>query len=137
MNQLLSEDAPNEAWQQVRPVLDDALHELKAADREAVVLRFLEDRPLREVGARLGLNENAARMRVDRALDKLRGQLARRGITSTASGLTAALAIGVLTPAPAALAGTIASTALASGAVAGSTTLTLVKLMSMTTVKVS
>jgi RNA polymerase sigma factor (sigma-70 family) len=137
MNQLLSEDSPNEVWQQVRPVLDDALYELNAADREAVVLRFLEDRPLREVGARLGLNENAARMRVDRALDKLRGQLARRGITSTASGLAAALAIGVLTPAPAALAGTIVSTALASGAVAGSTTLTLVKLMSMTTVKVS
>ena len=137
MNQLLSGDSPNEVWQQVRPVLDDALHELNAADREAVVLRFLEDRPLREVGARLGLNENAARMRVDRALDKLRGQLARRGITSTASGLAAALAIGVLTPAPAALAGTIASTALASGALAGSTPLALMKLMSMTTVKVS
>jgi RNA polymerase sigma factor (sigma-70 family) len=137
MNELLSEDAPNEVWQQVRPVLDDALHELSAADREAVVLRFMEDRPLREVGARLGLNENAVRMRVDRALDKLRGQLARRGITSTASGLTAALALGVLTPAPAALAGTIASTVLAGGAVAGSSTLTLMKLMSMTTVKVS
>src|SRR5512137_2703111 len=137
MNQLLSADSPSEAWQQVRPVLDDALHGLNAADREAVVLRFLEDRPLREVGARLGLNENAARMRVDRALDKLRGQLARRGITSTASGLAAALAIGALTPAPAALAGTIASTVLASGAIAGSTTLTLVKLMSMTPVKVS
>ena len=137
MNQLLSEDSPNEVWQQVRPVLDDALHELNAADREAVVLRFMEDRPLREVGARLGLNENAARMRVDRALDKLRGQLARRGITSTASGLATALAIGVLTPAPAALAATIASTALASGALAGSTTLALMKFMSMTTVKVS
>jgi hypothetical protein len=58
MNQLLSEAAPNEAWQQVRPVLDDALHELNAADREAVVLRFLEDRSLREVGARLGLKPN-------------------------------------------------------------------------------
>jgi hypothetical protein len=137
MNQLLSEDAPNEVWQQVRPVLDDALHELNAADREAVVLRFMEDRPLREVGARLGLNENAARMRVDRALDKLRGQLARRGITSTASGLATALAIGALIPAPAALAGTIASTALASGVAVSSTTLTLMKLMSMTTVKVS
>ena len=137
MNQLLSGDSPNEVWQQVRPLLDDALHELNAADRDAVVLRFMEDRPLREVGARLGLNENAARMRVDRALDKLRGRLARRGITSTASGLAGALAVGVLTLAPAALAGTIASAALASGAVAGSTTLTLMKLMSMTTVKVS
>ena len=137
MNELLSDDSPNEAWQRIQPVLDDALHELKEADREALVLRFLEDRPLREVGTRLGLKENAARMRVDRALDKLRGLLARRGITSTASGLAAALAIGVVTPAPAALAATIASTALASGAAAGSTTLTLMKLMSMTTVKVS
>jgi RNA polymerase sigma factor (sigma-70 family) len=136
MNELLAEDSPNEVWQRIRPVLDDALHELKEADREALVLRFLEERPLSEVGARLGLNENAARMRVDRALDKLRGLLARRGITSTTSGLAAALAIGVLTPAPAALGATIASTALASGAAAGSATLTLMKLMSINQVKV-
>jgi RNA polymerase sigma factor (sigma-70 family) len=134
MNEVPSEDSPNEAWQRIRPVLDDALHELKEADREALVLRFLEDRTLREVGARLGLNENAARMRVDRALEKLRGLLARRGITSTASGLVAALALGVLTPAPAALAVTIAGTALASGAAAGSTILTLMKFMSITKV---
>jgi len=136
MNELLSEDSPNEAWQRVRPVLDDALHELKEADRAVVVLRFLEDRTLGEVGARLGLTENAARMRADRALEKLRGLLARRGITSTASSLAGALAIGVVTPAPASLAASIASTALASGAVAGSTTLTLMKLMSMTQVQV-
>jgi RNA polymerase sigma factor (sigma-70 family) len=132
MNGLLSEDSPNEVWQRMRPVLDDALHDLNEADREAVVLRFLEDRPLREVGARLGLKENAARMRVDRALEKLRGLLARRGITSTTSGVAAAMAIGVVTPAPTTLAATIASTALASGAVAGSTALTLMKLMSVT-----
>ncbi len=137
MNELLSDDSPSEAWQRVRPVLDDALHELKEADRAVVVLRFLEDRTLREVGERMGLTEDAARMRVGRALDKLRGLLARRGITSTASGLTAALAIGVVTPAPAALEATIASTALASGAAAGSTTLTLMKLMSITKVQVS
>jgi RNA polymerase sigma factor (sigma-70 family) len=136
MNELLSEDSPNEVWRQIRPVLDDALHELKEADRAVLVLRFLEDRPLREVGERLGLTENAARMRADRALEKLRGLLARRGITSTGSGLAAALAIGVLTPAPSALAATIASTALASGFVAGSTTLTLMKLMSITKLKI-
>ena len=135
MNELLTGDSPNEIWQRIRPVLDDALHELKEADREAVVLRYLEDRALREVGARLGLTENAARMRVDRALEKLRGLLARRGVTSTASGLVAALAIGVPTPAPAALAATIAGTALASGAAAGSTTLTLLKTMSLFKVK--
>ena len=136
MNELLSEDSPNEAWQRVRPVLDDALHELKEADRAVVVLRFLEDRTLGEVGARLGLTENAARMRADRALEKLRGLLARRGITSTASSLGAALAIGVVTPAPAALAATITSTALASGAAAGATTLTLMEFMSIPKVQI-
>ncbi len=137
MNELLAEDSPNEVWQRIRPVLDDALHELKEADRAVVVLRFLEDRTLGEVGARLGLSENAARMRVDRALEKLRGLLERRGITSTASGLAAAFAIGAVTPAPASLAASIAGAALASGtvAVAGSTTLTLIKLMSITKIK--
>jgi len=136
MNELLSDDSAQQTWQQIRPVLDDALHELKESDREAVVLRFLEDRPLREVGVRLGINENAARMRVDRALEKLRGLLSRRGITSTVSGLTAALALGVLTQAPETLAATIVSTALASGAMAGSTTFSVMKLMSLTKVSV-
>ncbi len=134
MNELPSVDAAGQAWQTIRPVLDDALHELKEGDRQALVLRFLEDKPLREVGVRLGLNENAARMRVDRALEKLRLSLSRRGITSTASGLAAALAVGVLTPAPAALVATITTAALAGGVAAGSTALTLLKTMSITKV---
>ena len=135
MNELLAEDSPNEVWQRIGPVLDDALHQLRETDRAALVLRFLEARSLSEVGVRLGLNENAARMRVDRALDKLRGLLARRGITSTASGLAAAMAAGVLIPAPATLAATVAGTALAGGAVAGSTLITLMELMNITAVK--
>ncbi|HTL59624.1 MAG TPA: sigma-70 family RNA polymerase sigma factor [Candidatus Limnocylindrales bacterium] len=129
MNELLAEEAPDQVWQQVRPVLDDALHQLHEAERTALVLRFLENRSLREVGIALGLKENAARMRVDRALDKLRELLARRGITSTVAGLAAALTLGVVTPAPEALAATIASSALAGGVAAGSTTITLIKLM--------
>ena len=137
MNELLSQNAPDQAWQEIRPVLDDALHELHEEDRAAVILRVLENRSFRDVGAALGLQENAARMRVDRALDKLRGLLARRGITSTTvSGLTAALALGAVTPAPEALAATIASTALASGTAAGATTFTLVKFMSISKVSV-
>jgi RNA polymerase sigma factor (sigma-70 family) len=136
MNELSAEGAADQAWQQIRPVLDDALHELQESDRTAVVLRFLENRSLREVGAALGLQENAARMRVDRALEKLHGLLERRGITSTVSGLMAALALGVVTPAPEALAAAVASAAVASGAAAGSATLTLVKFMSITKVGV-
>ncbi len=60
--------ATDALWQELRPVLDDAMHELRAADRTAVVLRFFEDRSLKQVGEALGVNENAARMRVDRKL---------------------------------------------------------------------
>src|SRR5258707_2502951 len=42
MNELLSEDAPDQAWLQLRPVLDDALHEFRQAQRTAVRLRLLE-----------------------------------------------------------------------------------------------
>jgi RNA polymerase sigma factor (sigma-70 family) len=62
-------------WEKIRPALDDAMHELKETDREAVLLRYFENRQFAEVGAKLGLNENAARMRVERALEKLRAIL--------------------------------------------------------------
>jgi RNA polymerase sigma factor (sigma-70 family) len=137
MNELDSDESPEAVWQQVRPVLDDALHEMKESDRIAIVLRFLENRSLREVGEALGLQENAARMRVDRALEKLRGLLARRGITSTGAGLAGALAVGVILPAPSAFAATVASTALASSVVAGSTTLSFVQIMTLSKVQIS
>lgn len=136
MQSSLAEASPEQGWAWVRPVLDDALHQLSERDRAAVVLRLLENRPLREVGAALGLEENAARMRVERALEKLRVLLARRGITSTAASLAAAVAVGVATPAPAALGATIASAVLASGLATGSVTLNLLNFMSLTQIKV-
>jgi len=134
MNELLA-DSPDLAWERLRPVIDDVLHELNETDREVIVLRFLKNQSLRDVGAALGVQENTARMRVERALEKLRGLLAHRGITSTAGSLTAALAIGVITPAPSSLGATIAAAALASGAVTTSTSLTIIKLMTMSKAK--
>lgn len=129
MQELRNDAAPDEAWRQLRPVLDDAIHELGEDDRAVVILRFLEDLPLREVGARIGLTENAARMRADRALDKLRRLLERRGITSTEAGLAAALAFGAGITAPASLAATIVSSAVTAGA-AGSAAFGLFQFMS-------
>lgn len=106
-------------WDQVRPVIDAAIDELPETDRAAVVLRFLERRPFAEIGAALRITEDAARMRTERALDKLRSTLARRGITSTAAALGAIVAAQPLISAPAGLAVTFASTALAT---AGTTT---------------
>lgn len=136
MNEILSSDAPESAWRQVQPVIDDAMHELSETDRAAVVLRFFEERPLKEIGQTLGLTENAARMRVDRALEKLRGLLARRGVTSTASGLAAAIAAGAVVSAPAGLAAGVASGAVAVAA-CGATTVAALKLMTLTKLKVA
>jgi RNA polymerase sigma factor (sigma-70 family) len=78
-------------WDQLEPVLDEALHRLSAADRDGIVMRFFEHCSYRDIAAALGVGENAARMRVERALERLRMMLGRRGITSTAAALGAAL----------------------------------------------
>src|SRR5262249_40664878 len=130
MNKLLASDPTDELWQQVRPVLDDVMHELNEADRAAVVLRFFEGRSLKEVGLALGLTENAARMRVERALEKLQNLLSRRGVKSTASTLAAVVAAGAVTTAPSALASTVATAALAEGSLGSASASTVEKFLS-------
>jgi RNA polymerase sigma factor (sigma-70 family) len=78
-------------WADATPHLEDAIGCLSAADRDALVLRFIEDRPLRSVGAALGVSDDAAQKRISRALGKLRRQLARRGVACTAGGLALTL----------------------------------------------
>jgi TonB family protein len=100
-------------WQQVRPVLDDVIGELGEPDREAILLRFFEGRDYAGIGARLGLSDNTARMRVERALDKLRALLERRGVKSTSAALAVALGHQAVIAAPAGLAAAVAGSALA------------------------
>jgi RNA polymerase sigma factor (sigma-70 family) len=99
-------------WDRLRPVLDSAIDELSEADRAAVVLRFLEQRPFAEIGATLRVSEDAARMRTERALDKLRGALSRRGITSTCAAVGTLVSSQPLLSAPAGLAASITARAL-------------------------
>jgi RNA polymerase sigma factor (sigma-70 family) len=115
MNQLLQPE-PSLDWEQLRPLLDDAMHSLNESDRQAVLLRFFNRLPLAEVGARLAVSENTARMRVDRALDKLRGHLAKRGFTSTAAVLATMLSNHAVQSAPMGLAATVTTAAVAVGA---------------------
>ncbi len=136
MNELLATEPGDQLWQQVRPVLDDAMHELDQEDRTAVVLRFFEERSLKEVGAALGLNENAARMRIERSLEKLHGLLSRKGINSSASTLATVLVAGAALKAPSALASSVATAAMtAVPAVANSSMLTAAKLLTVTRTK--
>jgi len=121
-------------WERVRPVLDDALAELRERDREAILLRFLEGRNFAEIGARFSLSDNAARMRVDRAVEKLRSLLMRRGITSTTAALAVTLANQAVVAAPAGLAAAVTETALAGAAATGTAALAL---MSMTKLQIA
>jgi RNA polymerase sigma factor (sigma-70 family) len=86
------DSSSDELDSQLRPVLDQALTELKAEDRDALVLRFFESADLRRVGATFGISEDAAQKRIARALEKLRGVLAARGVTISSAALTAFLA---------------------------------------------
>jgi RNA polymerase sigma factor (sigma-70 family) len=135
MNQLLHDDSPPVDWNRLRPVIEDAMHELDDRDRHAILLRYFQNKTLNEVGAALNLAENAARMRVDRALDKLRGKLARHGITTTAAALSAVVAANAVQAAPAGLAATISAAAVAGSAVQASTLIVATKTIVMTTLQ--
>jgi len=127
-----AEAAPAADWDRLRPVLDDALGELREGEREAVLLRYFSNQPFAEVGRRLGLNENAARMRVERAVERLQGQLARRGITSTAAAIGAVLAGNAVGAAPAGVAAATVGAALSAATAGGGGMAGLAILMSST-----
>jgi len=113
--------------------LDAAMAELPSEDRNAVLLRFFQGKPLREVGAALGTNEDAARMRVTRALGRLHGLLKQRGVTLSVAALGTALAAQVVTAVPVGLAATITAAALAGTTI--TTTATATKALTMTTMQ--
>ena len=75
----------------VGPILDEAINELGEADRTAILLRFFERQDFRSVGAAIGSNEDATRMRVARALEKLKELLMRHGVTTSVGALSVAL----------------------------------------------
>ena len=116
----------SEAWPHIAPLLDEALAKLSAADRHAVVLRYFDGKSLGEVGAALGASEGAAKKRVTRAVEKLRRFFTKRGVTLTATVLTAAISANSVQAAPLGVAATVTATA-AKGAVVSGSTLTLIK----------
>ena len=119
MNELSSGTVSASEWERLQPVLDEAMHTLGERDREAILLRFFEGRAFPEGGGRLGLSEEAARKRVNRALDELRSVLAKRGITSTASALAVLLMERGVAAAPMGLGVAVKAAALTGAAAAG------------------
>ena len=125
----LEESVPEANWDEIRPQLDEMMDKLPEQDRTAILLRFFHRQPFAEIGRVFGLTEDAARKRVERALERLRGLLAKRGITSTATALGVMLSHQASTAAPVGLAQTIVAAALLPGAAATLPAAGLVHLM--------
>ncbi len=115
----------NETWQQISPLLDEAIADLNEKDRNAIVLRFVESKSLREVGVGIGASEDAAKVRVARALEKLRGFFKKRGVVLTGAVLTSAICSNAVQAAPLGLSQTVISAAAFKGAAASCSTLSL------------
>jgi RNA polymerase sigma factor (sigma-70 family) len=127
MQSTLSGESTEPAWDQLSPLLDEAMTHLRDKDRDAVVLRYFQNKNLREIGQDLGIEERAAQKRIGRAVEKLRAFFARRGVTSTTAIIAAALAAHSVHAAPAALARSVTVLAAAKGASASVSTITLIK----------
>jgi RNA polymerase sigma factor (sigma-70 family) len=119
------------------PQVDGALAELSESDRDAVILRFLQQRSFRDLAETLGISEEAAKKRVSRGLEKLRGLLARRGVVISAAALAAGLSQMPVTAAPAAFSAALAVLAASTAAPTVSTIATILNLMKSTKAKLA
>src|SRR5439155_20524961 len=132
----LVDETESEVWHQIAPLLDAAMAGLSEADHDALALRFFDDKSMREIGAALGASEDAVKMRVNRAVEKLRIFFIRRGIVCSATALTAAISANAVHAAPIGLAVTISTAAAHAGitfTTTASATATVTKAIAMAT----
>ena len=123
MEQLLTDSESGPAWEQIRPVLDEALDSLGDGDREALLLRYFKNQDFRAIGQALGVSDDTAQKRVSRAVERLREFFSKRNVTIGASGLAVLISANAVQSAPAGLAAAISAAALLAGtAVTTSTT---------------
>jgi RNA polymerase sigma factor (sigma-70 family) len=123
-------------WTQIEPLLDDAMAALDETDRSAILLRYFENKNLREVGAALGTSDDAAQKRVSRAVEQLREFFSKRNVTIGAGGLAVLISANAVQAAPIGLAATISAAAILAGtAVHTSTVIAATKTIAMTTIQ--
>jgi hypothetical protein len=129
-------NATADDWTQIEPLLDEAMHALDDTDRTAVLLRYFENKSLREVGETLGTTDDAARKRVSRAVDRLREFFAEHGVNVGASGLAVVISTNAVQAAPVGLAVTISTAAVIAGTTIATTAIaTATKTIVMTTLQ--
>src|SRR5687768_4357724 len=117
LNRHASED--ESAWEELSPLLDEGLNKLRAADRDALLLKFFEKKSLRQIGDAFGISEEAAGKRVARAVDRLRDFFRRRGVAVSAAALPVLLLSNAAQAAPAGMISAVVATSAGAGAGAG------------------
>jgi RNA polymerase sigma factor (sigma-70 family) len=134
--EITSMNSNSSEWTAIEPLLDEAMEALDPPDRTAILLRYFEDKSLREVGKLLGTSENAAQKRVSRALDQLREFFSKRGRAVGVTGLAAIISANAVQSAPASLKSAILTTTALSGASAPIPgTIAITKTLAMTTIQ--
>src|ERR1019366_4587522 len=122
------EESPTDAlWRELSPQLDEAMAGLGTSERDALVLRYFQNKSMAEVAKFLGLEENTAQKRVSRALEKLRKFFTKRGVVLTTAIIAGTISTHSVQAAPVALAKSVTAVAIAKGAAASGSTLTLIK----------
>jgi RNA polymerase sigma factor (sigma-70 family) len=114
-------------WEQLAPLLDEAMTSLGDTDRGILALRYFENKTAREIGRALKLNEETAQKRANRALEKLRTYFSKRGVTLTTAIIAGAISANSVQAAPMALSKSVTAMAIAKGAAASGSILTLIK----------
>lgn len=122
-------------WNQIAPLLDEALNRLGEKEHDALVLRFFDGKELKHVGAAMGTTEDGARMRVNRGLEKLRQFFARKGVTLSTSAIAVAVAANSVQAAPAGLAFAITAAAFSGTTITTAAVIAATKTIVMTTVQ--
>jgi RNA polymerase sigma factor (sigma-70 family) len=125
-------NASDSDWTSVEPLLEEGMDTLEEKERTALLLRYFQGKSLSEVGAALGVNEEAARKRVSRAVQRLREFFVQRGVHVSEMGITATITANAIHAAPAALLPAVLSAALVSGTTAAVSTTAATKLFIMT-----
>ncbi len=134
MESILNEPEPD-VWDQIAPLVDEALNCLGEKEHDAVVLRFFNGKELKQVGAAMGTTEDGARMRVNRGLEKLREFFTKKGVTLSATAIAGAVAANSVQAAPAGLAAAITSAALSGTAITTTAVIAATKAIAMTTLQ--
>lgn len=119
----------DEVWEALSPVLDDGLNQLREKDRLAVLLRFFQRRPMRQVGDALGISEAAAKMRVGRAVEQLREYFKRHGIVCSSAALTVLLAEKSAQAAPVIMAANVSRAVLSGSAASKLSTISFIQIL--------